>query len=61
MSPLVTGCAFAAGDPVPGPTAVGVWAQKDGRTPLAGNTATQGSNQTCLEQSGAIGGGGQHR
>jgi hypothetical protein len=46
------------GDLVPGPTAVGAWTQKAGRTPLAGNTTIQDSNQSHFEQSGAMGGGG---
>jgi hypothetical protein len=72
MSPIVAGIAFAADVPIDaigaaharggykGPAAFGAWEQPNGRTPLASNNATQGSNQTSLEQSGATGGGGQH-
>jgi hypothetical protein len=55
MSPIAAGTAFADGEYVAGPTAVGSWTQADSRTPLAGHSA-----QTVLEQSGATGGGGQH-
>jgi hypothetical protein len=60
MSPVLAGSAFADGHYVAGPSAVGSWTQADSRTPLASNRATQGSNQTSLEKSGATGGGGQH-
>jgi hypothetical protein len=60
MSPIIAGTAFAEGHYVAGPTAVGSWGQADSRTPLASNSATQDSNQTSLEKSGATGGGGQH-
>ncbi|WP_424136306.1 hypothetical protein [Roseomonas chloroacetimidivorans] len=64
MSPLAAGHAFADGEYIAGPTAVGSWAQAhpESRTPLAGQSArTQGEAALeSLEQSGATGAGGQH-
>jgi hypothetical protein len=54
MSPVVAGSAFAEGEYVAGPTAVGSSTQSDSRTLLAGN------GYQTLEQTGATGGGGQH-